>query len=272
MSAVAPDPARPIKAVILAGGRGSRLSEETDSKPKPMVEIGGRPILWHIMKIYAHHGVKDFIICLGYKGYRIKEYFFHYSLYSSDVTIDIHHGMTVHQTLAEDWRVTLVETGIETQTGGRLRRIRRYLGDDPLFCMTYGDAVTDLDITNEIAFHRDHGKLATVGAMRPLARFGALTTRGSRVDAFEEKPNNEGASINGGFFVLSPTVLDLIDGDATPWEREPMEALARQGELMAFRHDGFWRPMDTLSDRVGLDTLWQHGQAPWKVWPDDPWT
>jgi glucose-1-phosphate cytidylyltransferase len=262
---------RPIKAVILAGGRGSRLSEETESKPKPMVEIGGRPILWHIMKIYAHHGINDFIICLGYKGFRIKEYFLHYSLYGSDVTIDVRNGMTVHQSVAEDWRITLVETGLDTQTGGRLRRIRRYLGEDDLFCMTYGDAVTDLDITAEIAFHRGHGKLATVGAMRPLARFGALTLRGARVDAFAEKPMQEGGFINGGFFVLSPRVLDLIDGDATAWERGPMEQLARRGDLMAFRHDGFWRPMDTLSDRIGLDTLWQSGRAPWKLWSDDPW-
>jgi len=264
----------PIRAVILAGGRGSRLSEETDSKPKPMVEIGGRPILWHIMKIYSHYGINDFLICLGYKGFRIKEYFFHYSLYSSDVTIDVRNGITVHQTVAEDWRITLVETGLETQTGGRLKRIRRYLGDDPLFCMTYGDAVTDLDIASEIAFHRDHGKLATVGAVRPSARFGALMMRGARVDCFEEKPDCEGGLINGGFFVLSPRVLDLIAGDATLWEREPMELLAQRGELMAFRHDGFWRPMDTLNDRVGLDALWRSGHAPWKLWQDpplDPW-
>jgi glucose-1-phosphate cytidylyltransferase len=263
---------RPIKAVILAGGRGSRLAEETGSNPKPMVEIGGRPILWHIMKIYAHHGINDFIVCLGYKGFRIKEYFLNYSLYSSDVTIDVRRGMTVHQSVAEDWRITLVETGLDTQTGGRLKRIGRYVADDQLFCMTYGDAVTDLDITAEIAFHRDHGRLATVGAVRPLARFGALTTRGAHVDAFEEKPVQEGGVINGGFFVLSPRVLGLIADDATAWERGPMEQLARSGELMAFRHDGFWRPMDTLSDRIGLDNLWQTGRAPWKLWSDAPWT
>ncbi len=259
-----------IKAVILAGGRGSRLAEETGSKPKPMVEIGGRPILWHIMKIYSRHGINDFIICLGYKGHMIKEYFFHYNLYSSDITIDVRHGMTVHQSLAEDWRITLVETGLETQTGGRLKRIRRYLGDDPLFCMTYGDAVTDLDITAELAFHRGHGRLATVGAVRPLARFGALVMEGARVDHFEEKPAHEGGLINGGFFVLSPQVLELIAGDGTYWEREPMETLASRGELMAFRHDGFWQPMDTLRDRGTLEQWWQSGQAPWKLWPDPP--
>lgn len=262
-----PAPGR-IKAVILAGGRGSRLSEETYSKPKPMVEIGGRPILWHIMKIYSHYGINDFVICLGYMGFRIKEYFFHYNLYSSDVTIDVRRGMTVHQSVAEDWRITLVETGLETQTGGRLKRIRRYLGDDPLFCMTYGDAVADLDIASEIAFHRSHGKLATVGAVQPLARFGALVMDGARVNRFEEKPDHEGGLINGGFFVLSPKVLDLVAGDGTYWEREPMEALAHQGELMGFRHDGFWQPMDTLRDRVTLDQLWETGKAPWKLWPD----
>ena len=259
---------RPLKAVILAGGRGSRLSEETDSKPKPMVEIGGRPILWHIMKIYSHYGINDFIICLGYKGYKIKEYFFHYNLHSSDVTIEIRNGMTVHQSIAEDWRITLVETGLETQTGGRLQRIRRYLGDDPAFCMTYGDAVSDIDIGAELAFHRAHGKLATVAAVRPLARFGALMLDGAHVDRFEEKPDREGGLINGGFFVLSPKVLDLIDSDATLWEREPMEALAAQGELMAFQHEGFWRPMDTLRDRHELEDVWSTGQAPWKLWPD----
>src|SRR5262249_6234517 len=259
---------RRIKAVILAGGRGSRLSEETDSKPKPMVEIGERPIIWHIMKIYSHYGINDFIVCLGYKGFRIKEYFFHYNLYTNDVTIDTRKGMMLHASVAEDWRITLVETGLETQTGGRLKRIRRYLGDDPLFCMTYGDAVTDLDIAREIAFHRSHGKLATVGAVRPLARFGALMVEGGRVDRFEEKPDREGGLINGGFFVLSPKVLDFIAGDTTLWEREPMEALALQGELMAFHHTGFWRPMDTLRDRLELDKLWGTGNAPWKLWSD----
>ena len=257
-----------VKAVILAGGRGSRLSEETDSKPKPMVEIGGRPILWHIMKIYAHHGIEDFIVCLGYKGSKIKEYFFHYNLYSSDVTIDMHGGLTVHQSVAEDWRITLVETGLETQTGGRLKRIRRYLGDNSLFCMTYGDAVADIDIGREIAFHKSHGKLATVGAVQPRPRFGALTVEGAQVGHFEEKPVQEGGLINGGFFVLSPKVLDLIEGDATPWESVPLQTLARHGELMAFRHDGFWRPMDTLRDRLELEAMWETGRSPWKTWSD----
>ena len=264
----AQSPTTPIKAVILAGGRGSRLSEETYSKPKPMVEIGGWPILWHIMKIYSHYGINDFIICLGYMGLRIKEYFFHYNLYSSDVTIDVRHGVTVHRSVAEDWRITLVDTGLDTQTGGRLKRIQRYVQDDPYFCMTYGDAVSDLDIAGELAFHRAHGKLATVGAVRPVARFGALMTQGQRVDRFEEKPDTEGGLVNGGFFVLSPDVLDLIEGDATYWEHEPMQALVRQGELMAFPHEGFWRPMDTLRDRVILEQFWESGQAPWKLWSD----
>ncbi len=255
-----------MKAVILAGGRGSRLSEETESKPKPMVEIGGRPILWHIMKIYAGFGVRDFIICLGYQGARIKEYFFHYNLHSSDLTIELRSGMTIHQSEAEDWRVTLVETGIATQTGGRLKRIQKYLGADEMFCMTYGDAVADIDIAASVAFHRAHGKLATVAAVRPLARFGALHLDGDMVDRFEEKPLEEAGLINGGFFVLSPQALDLVAGDATLWEREPMEALAARGELMAYRHDAFWQPMDTLRDRVLLDTLCAEGRAPWMTW------
>ncbi len=255
-----------VKAVILAGGRGSRLSEETESKPKPMVEIGGRPILWHIMKIYAQFGIRDFVICLGYKGARIKEYFFHYNLHSSDLTIELRSGMTIHQSEAEDWRVTLVETGMETQTGGRLRRVRKYLGDDALFCMTYGDAVADIDIGAALKFHVAHGKLATVTAVRPLARFGALHLAGGMVDRFEEKPVEEGGLINGGFFVLSPKVLDLIADDATLWEREPMEALAAQGELMAYRHEGFWQPMDTLRDRMLLDQLCAERRAPWMTW------
>jgi glucose-1-phosphate cytidylyltransferase len=259
-------PLRGVKAVILAGGRGSRLSEETDSKPKPMVEIGGRPILWHIMKIYAQYGVEDFIICLGYKGARIKEYFFHYNLHSSDLTIDLRSGVTIHQSEAEDWRVTLVETGLETQTGGRLKRIRKYLGDDALFCMTYGDAVADIDIRAALEFHRGHGKLATVTAVRPLARFGALRLEGDAVERFEEKPVEESGLISGGFFVLSPKVLDLIVNDATLWEREPMEHLASHGELMAYRHTGFWQPMDTLRDRLLLDQLCQEDRAPWMTW------
>jgi glucose-1-phosphate cytidylyltransferase len=255
-----------MKAVILAGGRGSRLSEETDSKPKPMVEIGGRPILWHIMKIYAQHGIEDFIICLGYKGARIKEYFFHYNLHSSDLTVELRSGVTIHESVAEDWRVTLVETGLNTQTGGRLARIKKYLGDDQMFCMTYGDAVSDIDISATIAFHESHGKLATVTAVRPLARFGALHLEADLVDRFEEKPAEEASMISGGFFVLSPKVLDLIEGDEMLWEKEPMEKLARRGEMMAYRHSGFWQPMDTLRDRLLLDSYCEAGAAPWMTW------
>jgi len=255
-----------IKAVILAGGRGSRLSEETDSKPKPMVEIGGRPILWHIMKIYAQHGISDFIICLGYKGEKIKDYFVNYNLYSSDLTVNLRAGTTIHESQAEDWRVTLVETGLETQTGGRLKRIRKYLGEDTMFCMTYGDAVADIDITAEVEFHRTHGKLATVAAVRPLARFGALHIEGDSVTRFEEKPEQESGLISGGFFVLSPKALDNIEADSTLWEKAPMETLARGGELQAFRHPGFWQPMDTLRDRMALDALCASGEAPWMTW------
>lgn len=261
---------RAIKAVILAGGRGTRLSEETDVKPKPMVEIGGRPILWHIMKIYEQAGIRDFIICLGYRGALIKEYFFNYALRESDVTIDLRSGLTVHRSEAEDWRITLVDTGLETQTGGRLRRIRSYLGDDELFCMTYGDAVADIDVAGEIAFHRRHGKRATVAAVTPIARFGALNISGDRVMRFEEKPSGEGGLINGGFFVLAPSVLDLIAGDGTYWEHEPMETLAREGNLMAWRHAGFWQPMDTLRDLRHLEQLWDSGEAPWHTWRNRP--
>jgi glucose-1-phosphate cytidylyltransferase len=257
----------PVKAVILAGGRGSRLAEETSARPKPMVEVGGRPILWHIMKTYSHYGVKDFVICVGYLGYVIKEYFYHYYLHHSDVTVDVRRGhMTVHDTMSDDWRVTLVETGLDTQTGGRLGRIRPYVQDSDFFCMTYGDGVGAIDIGASIDFHRGHGKLATVTAVQPMARFGALVMEGDRVDRFEEKPPGDGNHINGGFFVLSPKVLDLIEDDTTIWEREPMEALARSGELMSFRHSGFWQPMDTLRDRHLLNDLWNSGQAPWKVW------
>ncbi|WP_363318284.1 glucose-1-phosphate cytidylyltransferase [Acidocella sp.] len=260
------DRSRGVKAVILAGGRGSRLSEETDSKPKPMVEIGGRPILWHIMKIYALHGVTDFIICLGYKGDKIKDYFYNYNLYSADITVELRSGVKIHSTQAEDWRVTLVETGQDTQTGGRLRRIRNYLGDDELFCMSYGDAVADIDIAGEIAFHRAHGKLATVAAVRPMARFGALHIEDGAVTRFEEKPPTEAGPISGGFFVLNPRALDLIEDDATLWEKAPMERLAATGQLQAWRHDGFWQPMDTLRDRINLDQLIERGQAPWIKW------
>jgi len=257
---------RGTQAVILAGGRGSRLSEETGTKPKPMVEIGGRPILWHIMKIYAAHGVTDFIICLGYKGEIIKDYFVNYTMLSSDITVDLRGGVTVHQTEAEDWRVTLVETGLATQTGGRLRRIRKYLKADQPFCMTYGDAVADIDIAAALAFHTAHGRLATVTAVRPLARFGALHLVGDAVDRFEEKPDDEAGLISGGFFILAPAALDLIAGDDTLWEREPMEALARNGELRAYRHPGFWQPMDTLRDRLLLDQLAAGDAAPWMIW------
>jgi glucose-1-phosphate cytidylyltransferase len=259
-------PLRGVKAVILAGGRGSRLAEETDTKPKPMIEIGGRPILWHIMKIYAQYGIEDFIICLGYKGARIKEYFYNYNLHSSDITVDLRSGITIHQSEAEDWRVTLVETGLETQTGGRLARIRKYLGDDTMFCMTYGDAVGDIDIGAALAFHRGHGRLATVTAVRPLARFGALHLAGDLVDRFEEKPVEESGLISGGFFILSPKALDLVESDATLWEREPMERLATSDELMAYRHPGFWQPMDTLRDKMLLEQLCETQQAPWMTW------
>jgi len=255
-----------IKAVILAGGRGSRLAEETSARPKPMVEIGGQPILWHIMKTYSHYGINDFVICLGYLGYRIKEYFFNYYLHNSDVTIDVHRGMTVHGTMSEDWRITLIDTGLETQTGGRLKRVRPFLEDSDLFCMTYGDGVGSINIEKSIAFHRAHGKLATVTAVQPAARFGALVMAGDRVSSFEEKPPGDGNLINGGYFVLSPKVIDLVGGDATLWEREPMETLARGGELMAFRHHGFWQPMDTLRDRETLEELWKGENPPWKVW------
>ncbi len=261
---------RTIKAVILAGGRGTRLSEETALRPKPMVEVGGRPILWHIMKIYAEAGISDFIVCLGYRGALIKEYFFNYALHASDVTIDLRSGITVHRSQAEDWRITLVDTGLDTQTGGRLARIRGYLGGDDLFCMTYGDAVADIDVAAEIAFHRAHGRQATVAAVTPIARFGALNISGERVKRFEEKPSGEGGLINGGFFVLSPSVLDLIGGDDTYWEHEPMETLARRGELMAWRHPGFWQPMDTLRDLRHLEALWESGEAPWRIWRDQP--
>ena len=255
-----------MKAVILAGGLGTRLNEETETKPKPMVSIGGRPIIWHIMKMYSHFGIHDFIVCLGYKGYVLKEYFYHYNLHVSDVTIDVCNGMTVHESAADPWRITLVETGDSTMTGGRIKRIAKYLGDDDTFCMTYGDGVADVDIGQAIAFHKSHGRTATVTAVRPLARFGALEIEGGMVRDFNEKPVSEGGLINGGFFVLSRRALDYIDGDDTVWEREPMERLARAGELMAFEHEGFWQPMVTLRDRKLLEGLWESGKAPWKMW------
>lgn len=257
-----------MKAVILAGGLGTRISEETHLKPKPMIEIGGKPILWHIMKIYSAHGVNDFIICCGYKGYLIKEYFANYFLHMSDVTFDMsNNSMQVHQQNAEPWKVTLVDTGESTLTGGRLKRVAQYLQGEDAFCFTYGDGVSDVNITALIDFHQQQGVQATLTGTYPPGRFGALDMDGHRVRAFQEKPKGDGGMINGGFFVLSPSVIDLIDGDATIWEREPLEQLAQQGQLAAFSHTGFWQPMDTLRDKTYLEELWASGQAPWKVWP-----
>ena len=256
-----------MKAVILAGGLGTRISEETHLKPKPMVEIGGKPVLWHIMKSYSHHGINDFVICCGYKGYVIKEYFANYFLHMSDVTFDMaQNRMEVHRQQAEPWRVTLVDTGESTMTGGRLKRVAQYLAGEKAFCFTYGDGVSDVDITALVAFHEREGRLATVTATRPPGRFGALDIEGERVRRFKEKPDGDGVMINGGFFVLSPQVIDLIDGDETMWERGPLEQLAARGELAAFTHEGFWQPMDTLRDKVLLEELWALGRAPWKVW------
>ena len=257
-----------MKAVILAGGLGTRLREVTELKPKPLVEIGSQPVLWHILKTYSHYGVTDFIICLGYKGYLIKEYFANYSLHMSDVTFDMTTGQChVHQNNSEPWRVTLVDTGEATQTGGRLKRVARHLAGEDAFCMTYGDGVASIDIAKLIAYHRSHGKLATVSAVRPPARFGALEMdNADLVTAFQEKPVGDNVYINGGYFVLSPQVLDYIPDDMMPWEREPLERLASENQLKAFRHDGFWQPMDTLRDKQYLDGLWETGAAEWKVW------
>jgi glucose-1-phosphate cytidylyltransferase len=256
-----------MKAVILAGGLGTRISEETHLKPKPMVEIGGKPILWHIMKLYSAHGVNDFVICCGYKGYLIKEYFANYFLHMSDVTFDMTtNSMEVHERKAEPWRVTLVDTGDDTMTGGRLKRAAQYIENEEAFCFTYGDGLSDIDIAAGIAFHRAHGKLATVSAVQPPGRYGALGLDGERVTGFTEKPRGDGGRINGGFFVLSPQVLGYIEGDATSWEQGPLERLAAAGELMAFEHDGFWQPMDTLRDKNHLEDLWRSGEAPWKLW------
>lgn len=255
-----------IQAVILAGGLGTRLAEETSIRPKPMVEIGGKPILWHIMKIYNHYGVKDFIICLGYKGYMVKEYFLNYARVNSDITVAGDGRVIVHNKYAEDWNVTLADTGADTQTGGRLKRIAHYLNPDQPFFMTYGDGVSDIDIPATLAFHQAHGKLATISGVQPIARFGALDMDGSRVKQFREKPKNESGYINGGFFVLNRGALDMIEGDEVLWEREPLESLAASGELHARLHDGFWQPMDTLRDKHLLEELWQSGKAPWKVW------
>ncbi len=256
-----------MKAVILAGGLGTRISEETHLRPKPMIEIGGKPILWHIMKSYSAHGVNDFVICCGYKGYIIKEYFANYFLHMSDVTFDmVHNRMEVHEQKAEPWRVTLVDTGEDTMTGGRLRRVKEYLKDEEAFCFTYGDGVADVDIAASIAFHKAHGKLATVTAVLPPGRFGALAREGDAVRGFIEKPRGDGGWINGGFFVLSPKVIDYIAADSTSWELEPMARLAAENQLHAFEHNGFWQPMDTLRERNLLEDLWASGEAPWKRW------
>ena len=255
-----------MKAVILAGGLGSRISEESHLKPKPMIEIGGKPIIWHVMKIYSHFGINDFVICLGYKGYILKEYFANYFLHMSDVTFDMaQNRMQIHDQHAEPWRVTLVDTGEHTMTGGRLKRVRKYLGDET-FCMTYGDGVADVDVAALLSFHRRHGKQATVTAVQPPGRFGALEIQGEQVCSFQEKPQGDGGWINGGFFVLEPTALDGIAGDATIWEQEPMRQLAQQGELMSHFHHGFWQPMDTLRDRNLLEERWKSGHAPWQLW------
>jgi glucose-1-phosphate cytidylyltransferase len=256
-----------MKAVILAGGLGTRISEETHLKPKPMIEIGGKPILWHILKMYSAHGVNEFVICCGYKGYIIKEYFANYFLHMSDVTFDMaSNRMEVHHKHAEPWRVTLVDTGDDTMTGGRLKRVGDYVKDDAAFCFTYGDGLSNVDISGSIAFHKQHGRLATVTAVQPPGRYGALQLSGATVKGFTEKPRGDGGLINGGFFVLSPLALERIAGDSTSWEAEPLTGLAADGELMAFEHTGFWQPMDTLREKNMLEELWQSGAAPWKVW------
>jgi glucose-1-phosphate cytidylyltransferase len=255
-----------MKAVILAGGFGTRISEESSVRPKPMVEIGGRPVLWHILKIYSAYDINDFVICLGYKGYLIKEYFANYFLHMSDVTFDMaNNRMQVHQQFAEPWQVTLVDTGEETQTGGRLKRVQRYVGGED-FCFTYGDGVSDVNVRDLVSYHRSRGTIATLTAAQPPGRFGALDLDGGLITSFEEKPRGDGSLINGGFFVLSPKVFDYIEGDDTVWERGPLERLARERQLSAFVHEGFWQPMDTLRDKNLLESLWQSGHAPWKVW------
>lgn len=256
-----------MKAVLLAGGLGTRFAEETQTKPKPMIEIGGKPILWHIMKVYSTYGINDFIICLGYKGYVIKEFFSNYYLHMSDVTFNMRDNtMKIHNSTAEPWTVTLVETGEETMIGGRIKRILPYIGDDEAFCLTYGDGVGDINIPAVIDLHQRSGTLATVTATQPPGRFGSIRYEGNKVLGFQEKPQGDGGWINGGFFVLSPKVGDYIEGDATVWEREPMEQLAAEGQLSAYFHDGFWQPMDTLRDKRHLEELWEAGKAPWKIW------
>jgi glucose-1-phosphate cytidylyltransferase len=256
-----------MKAVILAGGLGTRISEETHLKPKPMIEIGGKPILWHILKLYSAYGVNDFVICCGYRGYVIKEYFANYFLHMSDVTFDMAtNEMLVHQKKAEPWKVTLVDTGDGTLTGGRLKRVAKHVQDEEAFCFTYGDGLADVDIGKLIAFHKSHGKKATVTAVQPPGRYGAIEKSGNQVTGFIEKPRGDGGLINGGFFVLSPKCIDLIEGDETSWEAQPLTKLATEGEMMAFDHHGFWQPMDTLRDKNYLEELWDAGQAPWKIW------
>lgn len=256
-----------MKAVILAGGMGTRISEEAVLRPKPMIEIGGRPILWHIMKIYSAHGINDFVVCCGYKGYVIKEYFANYFLHMSDVTFDMQHNrMEVHERHAEPWRVTVVDTGESTMTGGRLKRVASYLKDETAFCFTYGDGVANVDIGALTAFHQKHGKRATVTAVQPPGRYGALKMDGSTVRGFIEKPQGDGGWISGGFFVVAPSCIDLIADDSSPWEGVPLTQLAAQGELMAYEHSGFWQPMDTMREKNHLEELWQSGKAPWKVW------
>ena len=256
-----------MKAVILAGGLGTRISEETHLKPKPMIEIGGKPIIWHIMKMYSYHGINDFIICCGYKGYVIKEYFANYFLHMSDITFNISKNtMNVHKEDAEPWNVTLIDTGESTLTGGRLKRVSEYLKDEDAFCFTYGDGVSDIDISKTIEFHQSHGKLATVSAVLPPGRYGALSLNGNKVEGFAEKPQGDEGVINGGFFILSPKVFDLINGDQTPWEDDPLLNLTKNNELMAYRHEGFWQPMDTLRDKNYLEDLWLKGHAPWQTW------
>jgi glucose-1-phosphate cytidylyltransferase len=256
-----------MKAVILAGGLGTRISEETHLKPKPMIEIAGKPILWHILKLYSAHGVNDFVICCGYRGYVIKEYFANYFLHMSDVTFDMQtNRMEVHEKKAEPWKVTLVDTGDDTLTGGRLKRVAKHVQDEESFCFTYGDGLADVDIEKLIAFHKSHGKKATVTAVQPPGRYGAIEKAGDQVTGFIEKPRGDGGLINGGFFVLSPACIDLIDGDETSWEAQPLTKLASNGEMMAFEHHGFWQPMDTLRDKTYLEQLWDSGRAPWKIW------
>jgi glucose-1-phosphate cytidylyltransferase len=256
-----------MKAVILAGGLGTRISEETETKPKPMIEIGGKPILWHIMKIYSHHGINEFIICCGYKGYVIKEYFTNYYLHQSDITLEMSNNeIKIHQERAEPWKVTLIDTGENTMTGGRIKRIKDYLDGDDDFCLTYGDGVSNINITELIMFHKSHGKIATLSSVFPQARFGSLHIEKNQVKKFIEKPRGDGALINGGFFVINKKAVELIGGDSTIWEQEPLNYLANNGELMAYRHEGFWQPMDTLRDKIYLEELWESSRAPWKVW------